>query len=54
VASGALVTDFYKALQSSQTSRAQALRAAQRELAADPRFAHPAYWAPFLLIGSWL
>jgi len=38
VASGALVTDFYKALQSGQTSRAQALRAAQRELAADPRF----------------
>jgi CHAT domain-containing protein len=54
VASGALVTNFYKALQSGQVSRAQALRAAQRELAADPRFAHPAYWAPFLLIGSWL
>jgi CHAT domain-containing protein len=54
VASGALVTDFYKALRSGQVSRAQALRAAQRELAADLRFAHPAYWAPFLLIGSWL
>jgi len=54
LASGELVTDFYKALQSGRPSKAQALRAAQRALAADPRFAHPAYWAPFLLIGDWL
>jgi len=54
VASGELVTDFYKALQSGRLSRAQALRAAQQALAVDPRFAHPAYWAPFLLIGNWL
>jgi CHAT domain-containing protein len=54
VASGELVTDFYKALQSGRLSRAQSLRAAQRVLAADSRFAHPAYWAPFLLIGDWL
>jgi CHAT domain-containing protein len=54
VASGELVTDFYKGLQSGRMSRAQALRAAQQALAADPRFAHPAYWAPFLLIGNWL
>jgi CHAT domain-containing protein len=54
VASGELVADFYKALQSGRQSKAQALRAAQLALAADPRFAHPAYWAPFLLIGNWL
>jgi CHAT domain-containing protein len=54
VASGELITDFYRALQSGHASKAQALRAAQRALAADPRFAHPAYWAPFLLIGNWL
>lgn len=54
VASGELVTDFYKALQSGRLTKAQALRAAQLALAADPRFAHPAYWAPFLLIGNWL
>ena len=54
VASGELVSAFYKALQPGSLSRAQALRAAQKSLAADPRFAHPAYWAPFLLIGSWL
>ncbi len=54
VASGELVTDFYKALRGGRLSKAQALRAAQLALAADPRFAHPAYWAPFLLIGNWL
>lgn len=54
VASGELVTDFYKAQQSGRLSKAQALRAAQLALAADPRFGHPAYWAPFLLIGNWL
>jgi CHAT domain-containing protein len=54
VSSGELVTDFYKGLRSGRLSRAQALRGAQQALAADPRFAHPAYWAPFLLIGNWL
>jgi len=53
VSSGELVEDFYKGLQSG-LSRAQALRRAQRELASDPRFAHAAYWAPYLLIGNWL
>lgn len=52
-ASGAMVAAFYKGLKAG-LSRAQALRAAQRALAADPRFAHPAYWAPYLLIGDWL
>jgi CHAT domain-containing protein len=53
VASGELIDDFYKGLKSGE-SKAQALREAQLALAADPRFAHPAYWAPFLLIGNWL
>jgi CHAT domain-containing protein len=53
VASGELVAAFYKGIRSGQ-SKAQALREAQLALAADPRFAHPAYWAPFLLIGNWL
>ena len=52
-ASGAMIAAFYKGL-NARLSRAQALRAAQRALAADPRFAHPAYWAPYLLIGDWL
>jgi CHAT domain-containing protein len=52
-ATKALITDFYEGLRHG-LSRAEALRAAQRALAADPRFSHPAYWAPFLLIGNWL
>ena len=54
VAAGQLIADFYEALRSGRMTKAQALRQAQRSLAADPRYAHPAYWAPFLLIGNWL
>jgi len=53
-ASGDLVVSFHRSLQSGKLSRAHALQEAQRSLAADPRYAHPAYWAPFLLIGNWL
>jgi CHAT domain-containing protein len=53
-ASGDLVVAFHRGLQSGKLSKAHALQEAQRALAADPRYAHPAYWAPFLLIGNWL
>jgi CHAT domain-containing protein len=52
-ASGELVIDFYRELKTGR-SKAQALQAAQRALIAGGRYAHPAYWAPFLLIGNWL
>ena len=35
-------------------SFAGALRSAQLKILGQPRYRHPAYWAPFLLIGSWL
>jgi CHAT domain-containing protein len=53
-ATGELIVDFYRGVQSGNLSKAHALQQAQRQLAADPRYQHPAYWAPFLLIGSWL
>jgi CHAT domain-containing protein len=53
-ATGRLVVDFYRALQTAGQSKARALQAAQRKLASSQRYAHPAYWAPFLLIGNWL
>ena len=53
-ASGPLVVDFYRQLQGGTASKARALQAAQRGLLADPLLSHPAYWAPFLLIGNWL
>jgi len=52
-AATALVQAFYARLMAGD-SRAQALRAAQLELLADFRYRHPAYWAPYLLIGTWL
>ena len=52
-AATALVEAFYTRLMAGD-SRAQALRAAQLGLLADFRYRHPAYWAPFLLIGTWL
>jgi len=53
-AAGELIRNFYHNVQSGEYSKAHALQEAQRALAADPRYAHPAYWAPFLLIGNWL
>ena len=53
-ASGALVVDFYRQLKQSGITKAHALQSAQRSMLADPLFSHPAYWAPFLLIGNWL
>jgi CHAT domain-containing protein len=53
-ASGELVANFHRGIKSGKLSKSHALQEAQRVLAADPRYAHPAYWAPFLLIGNWL
>ena len=50
-----LITTFYKNLISAPgSSKAQALRNAQRSLIAQPNFQHPSSWAPFLIIGDWL
>ncbi len=53
-AAGRLMADFYGALAQGGMTRAAALRGAQLHLLADPATRHPASWAPFLLIGSWL
>ena len=34
-------------------NKADALATAQRSLKDKPRFSHPYYWAPFVLIGDW-
>jgi len=53
-ATARFMTAFYQALDDPSLGRAQALRKAQRTLGADPRFGHPGYWSPFLLIGNWM
>ncbi len=51
---GELTGVFYAHLFQLNTSKAEALRQAQLHLIRDRRTSHPAYWAPFLIIGNWL
>lgn len=53
-ASSVLMKRYYAALSEPQSTRAEALRKAQRSLIAEKAYAHPSAWAPFILIGSWL
>lgn len=50
-ATAELMERFYRQLLAGRPAAA-ALRAAQRELAADPRWADPFHWAAFVLIGD--
>ena len=49
-----LIDTFYAELARPGQTRAGALREAQRRVRESPRFEHPGYWAPFLMISSWL
>lgn len=43
---------FYKELVAGQ-SKAESLRRAQLAVMRNPRFAHPYFWAPFVVLGDW-
>ena len=45
---------FYGGLVNTRASKAQALRQSQVDLLRSPEYAHPMFWAPFVLIGNWL
>jgi len=47
-----LMQQFYKNLVTLKQEKPEALRQAQLSFMKDNRFAHPFYWAPFVLIGS--
>jgi hypothetical protein len=53
-AAAVLVPEFYRHLRDPRVSKAEALRRAQLAVLQDERLAHPAYWAPYLMIGNWL
>lgn len=54
-ATAKISAQFYGNLRNSNASKAAALQAAQLSvLRAGGASAHPAYWAPFILIGNWL
>lgn len=54
MASSLLIKEFYLQIKDPSISRAAALRQAQQRLLEDPRYDHPGYWSPFLLINNWL
>jgi len=49
---GVFMTQFYQNVKGG-VSKAEALRKAQLSMLADSRYAHPFFWAPFVLSGDW-
>ncbi|MGB7056821.1 MAG: CHAT domain-containing protein, partial [Geitlerinemataceae cyanobacterium] len=48
------ITEFYKHLKEPNTTKAEAMGKAQREMIANSNFNDPFFWAPFVLVGDWL
>ena len=50
------MNNFYQNITRTQTkkNKAEALRQAQINLINSPRFRHPYYWSPFVMVGNWL
>jgi CHAT domain-containing protein len=52
-ATAELMREFYRGIFKEGLRPAAALRAAQRKIAAEPRWAAPFFWAGFTLEGEW-
>jgi CHAT domain-containing protein/Tfp pilus assembly protein PilF len=48
-----LMANMYRTRQEQHLTKIEALRQAQLSLMAQPRYSHPFYWAPFILMGNW-
>ncbi len=48
----AIMTKFHEGLASGEGGKAAQLRRAALEVMKNPRYAHPFYWAPFVLVGN--
>jgi CHAT domain-containing protein len=48
-----LMKDFYRNLKDNNMDKLDALRQAQLSMLDHQDYAHPFYWAPFILIGDW-
>ncbi|MEQ9487220.1 CHAT domain-containing protein [Coleofasciculus sp. F4-SAH-05] len=49
-----LMAEFYQYLTQAENSKAESLRQAQLSILKNPKYEHPYYWAPFVLVGNWL
>ena len=49
-----MMVDFYEQLKQPGVTKAEALRHAQLKILRQSKFAHPNYWAAFVLVGNWL
>lgn len=49
-----MMAEFYKQLNAPGFTKAEALRQAQLALLKQPKYEHPFYWAPFVLVGNGL
>lgn len=49
-----LMVNMYRSRQDQHLTKTEALRQAQISLMHQKRYAHPFYWAPFILMGNWL
>jgi CHAT domain-containing protein/Tfp pilus assembly protein PilF len=53
ISTAILMEEFYKNMVIRKLSKTDSLRKAQLTLMSDEKFAHPFYWAPFVLFGNW-
>ena len=53
ISTATLMKEFYGKLVKENLSKTEALRNAQLTMLADEKFAHPFYWAPFVIFGDW-
>lgn len=55
LATARIATSFYQNLTQTNVNKAEALQQAQLALINDgAKYNHPAYWAPYVLVGNWL
>lgn len=48
-----LMAGFYKDIKAATSGKGESLRTASLSLRSDAKYAHPYYWAPFILLGDW-
>ncbi|EIJ44235.1 hypothetical protein BegalDRAFT_3419 [Beggiatoa alba B18LD] len=51
---GQLMSKLYHLRATDRLNKAESLQQAQLVLLKDPRYQHPFYWSPFILMGNWL